>query len=213
MPQNAFFSTNSQSSGQPKNDAKTLLFHPPSTFPIIFATATVVAFVLLRNSRFNLHCYTQREATPTQKSARKRRCDLSRLLARKITKGIHSCKPASLNRPTGFTQCYGLFRAIGWDIGAVLKRWNKVFPWLQLLEHWCRQLAVRICWELDVGLVVETGVAIGSTQCYGMFRANGWDIGSVLAEQGLPVTLAHWRKLLTVLICWRTLLCSLLKLS
>ena len=27
------------------------------------------------------------------------RCDLSRLLARKITKRIHSSKPASLNRP------------------------------------------------------------------------------------------------------------------
>ena len=72
--------------------------HPLS--PVIFATATVVAFVLLRSSRFNFHCYTQREATPPQKSARKWRCDLWRLLARKITKGIHSCKPASLNRPT-----------------------------------------------------------------------------------------------------------------
>ena len=30
-----------------------------------------MAFVLLRDSRFNFHCYTQREATPTQKSARK----------------------------------------------------------------------------------------------------------------------------------------------
>ena len=39
--------------------------------PVIFATATVVAFVLLRNSMFNFHCYTQREATPSQKSARK----------------------------------------------------------------------------------------------------------------------------------------------
>ena len=68
-------------------------FFPSS---VIFATATVVPFVLLRNSRFNFHCYTQREATPTQKLARKWRCDLSRLLARKITKG----KPASLNRPT-----------------------------------------------------------------------------------------------------------------
>ena len=71
--------------------------HPLS--PVIFATATVVAFVLLRSSRFNFHCYTQCEATPTQKSARKWCCDLSRLLARKITKGIHLCKPASLNRP------------------------------------------------------------------------------------------------------------------
>ena len=32
MPQN-IFSTNLQSSGQPKNDAKTLFFHPPSPFP------------------------------------------------------------------------------------------------------------------------------------------------------------------------------------
>ena len=31
----------------------------------------MVAFVLLRNSRFNFHCYTQRETTPTEKSARK----------------------------------------------------------------------------------------------------------------------------------------------
>ena len=43
--------------------------HPLST--VIFATATVVAFVLLPDSRFNFHCYTQREATLTQKSARK----------------------------------------------------------------------------------------------------------------------------------------------
>ena len=68
--------------------------------PVTFATASVVAFVLLRNSRFNFCCYTHREATPTQKSARKWRCNLSRLLARKITKGIHSCKPASQNHPT-----------------------------------------------------------------------------------------------------------------
>ena len=34
--------------------------HPLS--PVIFATTTVVAFVLLCNSRFNFHCYTQHEA-------------------------------------------------------------------------------------------------------------------------------------------------------
>ena len=38
---------------------------------VIFATATVLAFALLRDSRFNFHCYTQCEATPTQKSAPK----------------------------------------------------------------------------------------------------------------------------------------------
>ena len=101
MPQNAFFprTCNLLARSAKKHDAKTLFFptlHPLS--PVIFATATVVAFVPLRNSRFNFHCYTQREATPTQKWAWEWRCDLSRLLARKITKGIHSCKPASQNR-------------------------------------------------------------------------------------------------------------------
>ena len=102
MPQNTFFFTNSRSSGQPKNDAKT--HFPPTLHPlslVIFASATVVSFVPLRNSRFNFHRYTQREATPTQKSARKWCCDRDPawLLVQKITKGIHSCKPASQNRP------------------------------------------------------------------------------------------------------------------
>ena len=55
-----------------KKDAKTLfspILHPLS--PVFFSTATVVPFVLLPNSRFYFHYYTQREATPTQKSARK----------------------------------------------------------------------------------------------------------------------------------------------
>ena len=52
--------------------------HP--LFPVIFASATVVAFALLHNSRFSFHCYTQREATPTQKMAQKWCCDLSWLL-------------------------------------------------------------------------------------------------------------------------------------
>ena len=38
--------------------------HPLS--PVIFATVSVLAFVLLRNSRFNFHHYTQCETTPTQ---------------------------------------------------------------------------------------------------------------------------------------------------
>ena len=66
---------------------------------VIFATVTVVAFVPLHNSRFNFHCYTLCEAMPTQKLAQKWHCNLSWLLAWKITKGILSCKPASLNRP------------------------------------------------------------------------------------------------------------------
>ena len=44
------------------------IFHRP--YPVIFANTAVVAFVQLRNCRFNFHCYTQREPAPTQKSAR-----------------------------------------------------------------------------------------------------------------------------------------------
>ena len=98
MPQNTFF-TQIRNLVSQKTMQRLLFFHPPFPFPIIFATATVVAFVLLHNSRFNFHCYTERKATPTQKSARKWRCDLSQLFAWKITKRIHLCKPASSNHP------------------------------------------------------------------------------------------------------------------
>ena len=49
-----------------KKTTQKLSFSPtPHPFsPVVFATATVVAFVLLRNSRFNIHYYKQREATP-----------------------------------------------------------------------------------------------------------------------------------------------------
>ena len=68
--------------------------HPLS--PVLFATATVVALVLLHNSRFNFHCYTQREAMPTQKSARKWRCELS---CAKNYKG-HSLVHTSFTEPS-----------------------------------------------------------------------------------------------------------------
>ena len=116
MSPNAFFSRTRRSSGQQKNDTKTLFstLHPLS--PVIFATATVVAFVLHRNSRFNFHCYTQPvyiNITPTQKSACKWRCDLSRLLARKITEGIHLCKPASGEFVNSFDFCPALLKSLG----------------------------------------------------------------------------------------------------
>ena len=101
MPQHAFFPRTRDLLVSQKTTQRHFFstLHPLS--PVIFATATVVAFVLLRNSRLKFHCYTQREVTPTQKSARKWRCDLSRLLARKITKGIYSCQPASPDRKRG----------------------------------------------------------------------------------------------------------------
>ena len=99
MPKNAFAGSSTRDLLiSPKTTQRHFLFTPHPLSMVIFATATVLAFVLLRNSNFNFHCYTEREATPTQKSAPEVRCDLSRLLSRTITKRIHSSKPASLNR-------------------------------------------------------------------------------------------------------------------
>ena len=55
-------------SGQPKQCKDSFHLH---LTPVILANATVLTFVLPRNSRFNFHCHTQREEMPTQKSARK----------------------------------------------------------------------------------------------------------------------------------------------
>ena len=70
MPQNAFFLCTRNLLISPKTTQRHFLFtlHPLSM--VIFATATVLVFVLLHNSNFNFHCYTQCEAMPTQKSAR-----------------------------------------------------------------------------------------------------------------------------------------------
>ena len=78
-----------------KDTPKTL--HPLST--VIFATATVLAFVLLRNSNFSFHCYTQREATPIQKSARKCAATSRDFFHERLQSAFDSSKPASLNRP------------------------------------------------------------------------------------------------------------------
>ena len=72
MPQNTFFLRTRDLLVSQITTQKHFFFpYPPSLSMVIFATATVVPFVLLPDSRFNFHCYTQREATPTQKSARK----------------------------------------------------------------------------------------------------------------------------------------------
>ena len=149
-------------SGQPKKDATTFFFlptlHPLS--PVIFATATVVALVLLRNSRFSFHCYTQREATPTQKSARKWRCDLSRLLTRKITKGIHSCKPASLNRPIA-ELCQGFLM-----VGPVKTRISETPAVTLIPGHNCRALSeVHYCDRHHQHVTVITSMWPSSPAC------------------------------------------------
>ena len=49
------------------------IFHPPSPSPpVILASTTLLAIVPLCNSRFNFHCHTQLEATPTHKTSPKK---------------------------------------------------------------------------------------------------------------------------------------------
>ena len=71
MPQNAFFLWTHDLLLSQKMMQRHFFFplHPVSM--VIFATATALAFVLLHGARFNFRCYTQCEATPTQKSAQK----------------------------------------------------------------------------------------------------------------------------------------------
>ena len=71
MPQNAFFlwTRNRLVSQKTMQMHFFSTLHPLST--VIFASATIFAFVLLCDSRFNFYCYTQHEATPAQKSAQK----------------------------------------------------------------------------------------------------------------------------------------------
>ena len=100
MPQTAFFPQalvifwSAEKRCQPKNDARTL-FSSTTTFPL---NTTVVVYVLLRSSRFSpfivMHSVIRYLLRNLPGSGS---CDLSRLLARKITKGIHSCKRASLS--------------------------------------------------------------------------------------------------------------------
>ena len=87
--------------------------------PVILAKAQVVAYVLFCNSRFSCHCYTQCEPPLLRNRPGNGSCDLSGLLARKITRGIHSCRLASLNCPVNnYRSCFlsdcGQGRPFGW---------------------------------------------------------------------------------------------------
>ena len=86
--------------GLPGKNANTLFSILHHLSPVILANAAVVAFILLRNSRFNFHCSIHSMNQRLYRNQpRNGSCNLSRLLALKITKGIHTCKPVSLNCP------------------------------------------------------------------------------------------------------------------
>ena len=81
-----------------EKQCKDTFLHPPSPFPCTFCNCNSGSICIA--SQFYFHCYIQSKAMPAKKLAWKWCCDLSRLLARNITKGIHLGKPALLNCPT-----------------------------------------------------------------------------------------------------------------
>ena len=100
MPQNAFFLRTHDLlvSKKPMQRHFFPTLHPLST--VIFATATVLVFVLLRDSRFNFHCYIHSVKQRLLKNRPGSDTATSRdFLRERFKKGIHSCKPASPNRP------------------------------------------------------------------------------------------------------------------
>ena len=87
------------------------ILHHLSTFNS--CSATVVVFVLLRNSSSTaivIHSVNKRllRNRPGRGS-----CDLSQLLSRKITRGIHSCKPAAQSDYVWMQR-----RVLYWEIAA-----------------------------------------------------------------------------------------------
>ena len=101
------FSTNSRSSGQPKNDSKTLLFHPPSPFHGNFCNCNSIGIGTASHFQVQLPLLYTARSNAYSEIGPEVRCDLSRLLARKITKRIHSSKPATLNRPIALKHIQG----------------------------------------------------------------------------------------------------------
>ena len=98
---------NSWSSGQPKNDAKTPFFHPPSPFHGKFCNCNSIGICTASQFYVQLPLLYTAWSNAYSEIGLEVRCDLLWLLAWKITKRIHSSKPASVNRPIHWTPHYG----------------------------------------------------------------------------------------------------------
>ena len=123
----------------------------------------MVAFVLLCNSRFNFHCYTQCESTPTQKSARKWQLRPLATSCAKDYKG-HSLVQTSFTAPPDSWRQVSIYscgrlatiRHLTFIIPVCLPAWGKQRrrPWsLSGLAHAAvsRLSHRRNQWEVPVG--------------------------------------------------------------
>ena len=73
--------------------------------PVIVTNATVVAFALLRSSRFSFHCYTQCEPVHTQKSACKWQLRPFMTPCRKDYKGHLLMQTSFTELPNNYVEC------------------------------------------------------------------------------------------------------------
>ena len=96
MLQNAFFLW---TRNLPVNQ-KTTQRHPPSPFHGNFCNCNSTGICIASQFYVQLPLLYTAWSNAYSEIGPEVRCDLSRLLARKITKRIHSSKPASLNLPT-----------------------------------------------------------------------------------------------------------------
>ena len=177
MPQNAFVLRAhdllvSQTTTQ-RHLSSTL--HPLSK--VIFATATVLALVLLRDSSFSFHCYAQREATPTQKSARKcaatsrdflrERLQSAFTLAnqlRWIAQWLQSCKKTLLSR---------IWRSCLWHQRNVTRLWFDTYWSMEEKETGAqRQTAFSLTATFIGWSYCHKEVNI-CTRCFPLARARG----------------------------------------
>ena len=144
MPQNAFFPRTRNLLVSQKTTQRHFfsILHPLSM--VIFATATVLACVLLRDSRW-FHCYTQREATPTQKSARKCAATSRDVLRKRLQSAIHSSKPASLNHPISIP-CYAIHSAL--NTQAFVRKF--LCPIYRLNFHSCSSYNRFVRWQASL---------------------------------------------------------------
>ena len=132
MPQNTFFLRTRDLLVSQKTTQRHFFFHPPSPFHSNFCNCNSIG--ICTASRFKVQLpllYTVWSNTYSEIGLEVR-CNLSQLLAQKITKHIHSSKPALLNRPIDI--CVLLSFSLSFSVSVTLRRSFLCLCYLFLFE-------------------------------------------------------------------------------
>ena len=109
MPKNTFFLRTRDLLVSKRNGAKTLFSHPPSPFDGNFCNCNSIGICTALQFKVQLPLLNTAWSNAYSKIGLEVRCDVLLLLAWKITKRIHSSKPASLNRPILFSALHDYY--------------------------------------------------------------------------------------------------------